>query len=65
MRDLATLSNREREAEADRLLAEDPEWSDERVTFADPAGTAADMDVLINGEGWFPDFLARKFRIRR
>jgi len=65
MRDVVLMSNREREAEADRLLAEDPEWSEERVTFADPAGTAADMDVLINGEGWFPDFLARKFRIRR
>ncbi|MBT2266395.1 hypothetical protein [Rhodococcus erythropolis] len=65
MRDLVLMSNREREAEADRLLALDPEWREERVTFADPAGTAADMDVLINGEGWFPDFLARKFRIRR
>lgn len=65
MRELVTMSNREREAEADRLLAEDPEWREENVTFADPAGTAADMDVLINGEGWFPDFLARKFRIRR
>jgi len=59
------MTNRELEAAADRLLAADPEWCEEKVTFADPAGTAADMDVLINGEGWFPDFLARKFRIRR
>lgn len=51
------------EEQADKILAENG-WVEPRVTFADPAGTATDMDAIVNGPRWLSRLVARKHGVR-
>lgn len=51
------------EEQATQLLNENG-WVEPKVTFADPAGIAADMDAIVNGPQWLSKMVARKMGVR-
>lgn len=51
------------EEQATQLLVENG-WSEPKVTKADLAGSASDMDAIVNGPRWLSRMVARKHGVR-